>query len=133
MDYVVVPRPAKPRVDGAGELDRRAAAAQSALHLLSYESVVDPLPVAAALGYAPRPGGLDAGVEARGYRLLHRLPRVSDLVIDRIVTRFETVPRILQASVGDLEKAGGMSGARARSLKNGLSRLVEASILERYD
>jgi diadenylate cyclase len=133
MDYVVVPRPAKPRVDGAGELDRRAAAAQSALHLLSYESVVDPLPVAAALGFAARPGDLDSGVEARGYRLLHRLPRVSDLVIDRIVTRFETVPRILQASVGDLEKAGGVSAARARSLKNGLARLVETSILERFD
>ena len=76
---------------------------------------------------------LDASVEARGYRLLHRLPRVSDVIIERIVERFDTLPRIMQASIGDLEKVGGVGGAKARSVKNGLARLAEASILERYE
>ena len=89
--------------------------------------------VAAALGLGSDQLSLDAGVEARGYRLLHRLPRVSDVIIERIVDRFATLPRILQASLVDLEKVGGVGGAKARSVKDGLARMVEASILERYE
>ena len=39
----------------------------------------------------------------------------------------------MQASLADLEKAGGVGGRKARSVKDGLARMVEASILERYD
>jgi diadenylate cyclase len=39
----------------------------------------------------------------------------------------------MQASLGDLEKVGGVGNAKARSVKEGLSRMAEASILERYD
>ena len=76
---------------------------------------------------------LDAGLSARGYRALHRLPRVSDVLIERIVQRFATLPGIMHASLGDLEKVGGVGAARAHSVKEGLARMVEASILERYD
>jgi diadenylate cyclase len=38
----------------------------------------------------------------------------------------------MRASVGDLEEVGGVGEARARSVKEGLSRLAEASILDRY-
>ena len=34
---------------------------------------------------------------------------------------------------GDLEKVGGVGAAKARSVKDGLARLAEASIFERYD
>jgi diadenylate cyclase len=79
------------------------------------------------------PDGLDTSLTSRGYRLLHRLPRVSDAVIDRIVHRFSGLPRILQASLTDLEKVGGVGTTKARAVRDGLSRMVEASILERYD
>ena len=39
----------------------------------------------------------------------------------------------MQASLGDLEQVGGVGEAKARSVKDGLARLAEASILERYD
>jgi diadenylate cyclase len=133
MDYAVVPAAGRAASGGRAELGRRAEAALGALHSLPYDDLLDPLRVAAALGLGSDPAVLDSSVEARGYRMLHRLPRVSDLIIERIVARFDTLPQIMAASLGDLEKVGGVGGAKARSVKNGLARLVEASILERYD
>jgi len=107
--------------------------ALSELHQLSAEELLDPARVATAIGVRADSLDLDSGVEARGFRLLHRLPRVSDVLIDRIVERFVTLPRLMQASIGDLEKVDGVGGAKARSVKDGLARMAEASILERYE
>ena len=74
-----------------------------------------------------------SGVEARGYRLLHRLPRLSNAIVDRIVDRFGTLPLIMQASLAELEQVGGVGSAKARSVQDGLARIIEASILERYE
>ena len=51
----------------------------------------------------------------------------------RIVERFATLPQIMQASLADLEEVGGVGEAKARAVKDGLARMVEASILERYE
>jgi diadenylate cyclase len=137
LDYVVpkgAPRPSRPGGDGQadGRTGRELAArrALEALHALTPEQLLDQGLVAGVLGLGS--GGLDAGIEARGYRLLHQLPRVSDVIVERIVDRFATLPRIMQASLGELEQVGGVGEAKARSVKHGLARLAEASILERY-
>jgi diadenylate cyclase len=114
-------------------LRARADEALAALHALSHDELMGRTAIAALLGFDPAPGVLDQPVEARGYRLLHRLPRVSEAVIERIVERFVTLPRLMEASLADLEKVGGVGEAKARSVKDGLSRMVEASILERYE
>lgn len=111
-----------------GRVDRAIAA----LHELSDEALLDPAKVAGTLGLGSDALSLDAAVEARGYRLLHRLPRVSDVIIERIVERFGALPRIMQASLGDLEKVEGVGAAKARSVKDGLAHMVSASIFERY-
>jgi len=151
LDYVVVPEDAgtpddngvRPGHDGQSArghrdehvamLKARADAALTALHGLSHEDLLGRTAVAAVLGFDPEPGVLDVPVEARGYRLLNRLPRVSESIIERIVERFVTLPQLMQASLADLEKVGGVGEAKARSVKDGLSRMVEASILERYE
>lgn len=111
----------------------QARRALAAIHRLTHEELLAGTPVVSALGFEPVPGVLELAVEARGYRLLHRLPRVSETIIERIVERFVTLPRLMQASVADLEKVGGVGEAKARSVKDGLARMVEASILERYE
>lgn len=122
--------------DGGGlriERDIRVEAVLQRLHALTLEELTDQRPIAAALGYRSEPGILDLNVEARGYRILQRVPRVSDAVVQRIVERFGSLPQVMQASLAELESLAGVSGAKARSVKNGLARLVEASILERYE
>lgn len=124
---------ARHREDLRARRERAADRAVSALHTLSHDELLGRTAVAGALGFEASAAGLDQAVEARGYRLLHRLPRISEATIDRIVARFTTLPELMQASLADLERVGGVGEARARSVKDGLSRMVEASILERYE
>ncbi len=101
------------------------------LEALSAGELVDPAAVARALALA---GGehLDAAVTPRGYRLLAKVPRLPALVVDRLVEHFGTLQKLLSASVDDLQAVDGVGELRARSVREGLSRLAESSILERY-
>jgi diadenylate cyclase len=64
--------------------------------------------------------------------LLSRLPRFSDAIIERIVERFANLQHVMRASLTELEQVEGVGQARAHTVKNGLTRLAEASIFERY-
>src|SRR6476659_9962543 len=75
---------------------------------------------------------LDAAVSPRGFRLLAKVPRLPGAVVDRLVDHFGSLQRLLGATVEDLQAVDGVGDARARSVREGLSRLAEASILERY-
>lgn len=85
--------------------------------------------VAATLGVR---NGLDDAVAPRGFRLLHKIPRLPDQVSDHVVARFSTLQRIMRASIADLTGVDGVGDVRARAIKEGLSRLAETSILDRY-
>jgi diadenylate cyclase len=76
---------------------------------------------------------LETSLQPRGYRLLARLPRVPDTLTARIVTRFGTLQKVMRATAEDLEAVEGMEPATARSIKDGLARLAESSILDRYN
>ena len=75
---------------------------------------------------------LDSAVQPRGYRLLHKIPRVPELVSDHVVDRFSNLQKIMRASTADLTEVEGVGDVRARAIKEGLARLAESSILERY-
>src|ERR1700722_10395442 len=70
----------------------------SALEQLSTDDLRDAGKVAGALGLAPKASELDASLEARGYRLLYRLPRFPHDLADRIVDHFDGVHTILRAT-----------------------------------
>ena len=75
---------------------------------------------------------LDTPLQPHGFRLLHKIPRLPDLIADHVVDRFESLQKIMRASVEDLNDVEGVGEARARAIKEGLSRLAESSILDRY-
>lgn len=101
-----------------------------ALDQLSTTELLDLGLVAAALGHSPE--ALDTAVSPRGYRLLAKVPRLPGAVIDRLVDHFGSLQKLLAASVDDLQAVEGVGDSRARSVREGLSRLAESSILERY-
>ena len=76
---------------------------------------------------------LDVSLQPRGYRLLSKIPRLPDQVIDKIIDRFGNLQKIMRATIDDLDDVEGVGEARARAIKEGLSRLAESSILERYN
>ena len=75
---------------------------------------------------------LDAAMPTRGYRLLHKVPRVPEVVSDRVIERFGSLQKIMRASRAELEEVEGVGDVRAQAIKEGLSRLAESSIMERY-
>ena len=120
------------RVPAAEVTDEQCEHALEELSRLSTDDVLEVRRAAHALGLATVVTEPDLPLEPRGYRLLHRLPRFPDVLVDRIVEHFAGLQRIMRATVGDLEEVGGVGEARARSVKEGLARLAEATILDRY-
>jgi diadenylate cyclase len=101
------------------------------LDALSATELIDLSTVARAMGYTGGEG-LDAAVSPRGYRLLAKVPRLPGLVVDRLVGHFGGLQALLAATIDDLQAVEGVGESRARSVREGLSRLAESSILERY-
>ena len=102
------------------------------LGALTHTELLDLQTVAKGLGYPGTPEALDSAVSPRGYRLLAKVPRLPNTVIERLVEHFGGLQKLLAASVDDLQTVDGVGESRARSVREGLSRLAESSILERY-
>ncbi|MCO8128186.1 DNA integrity scanning diadenylate cyclase DisA [Acidimicrobiia bacterium EGI L10123] len=105
--------------------------AMTALADLGTEDLLDLRTVSSML-HLPGTLDLDASVQPRGYRLLSRIPRLPDSIIEAIVERFGSLQKIMRATIDDLDDVGGVGETRARSIKDGLARLAESSILDRY-
>lgn len=99
---------------------------------LEAEQLLDLGRLARTLGYPPGDGRIDQPLSPRGYRLLSRIPRLPDSVIQKLVGRFSSLQGLMDASISELDQVEGIGEARARSIKEGLARLAESSILERY-
>jgi len=74
----------------------------------------------------------DSPLSPRGHRLLTRIPRLREPIIDRVIDTFGTLARILRASEKELNAIEGIGAQRARTIKDGLRRLAESSILDHY-
>jgi len=106
--------------------------ALEALADLGTEDLLDLKAVGAALHLPDTKLDLDENLQPRGYRLLAKIPRLPEQVIERIVVRFASLQKIMRATIDDLDDVSGVGETRARAIKEGLSRLAEASILDRY-
>jgi diadenylate cyclase len=113
----------------SGRRAKGPEAALARLETLSSIDLVDPASTARALGLGEH---LDGAVAPRGYRLLAKVPRLPPTVVERLVEHFDTLQKLLSAGVDDLQAVDGVGELRARSVREGLSRLAESSILERY-
>ncbi|MGH8833831.1 MAG: DNA integrity scanning diadenylate cyclase DisA [Actinomycetes bacterium] len=116
----------------AGPRSRTVAAALAALDQLDATELLDVGLVSRAVGFGPGADVLDLAVSPRGYRMLARIPRLPGTVVDRLTEHFGSLPKLLAAGVDELLAVEGVGKARARSVRDGLSRLAESSILERY-
>jgi diadenylate cyclase len=115
-----------------GKRSRPMDEALMELDLLTGPELIDLVPVARALGYPGSSDALEVGVSPRGFRLLAKVPRLPSSVLDRLVDHFGSLQRLLSATVDELQTVEGVGDARARGIREGMSRLAEASFLERY-
>ena len=83
---------------------------------LDTESLLDLREVASLL-HLPADVSLDAPIQPRGFRLLHKIPRIPEVVADHVVERFSNLQKIMRAGVSDLvevEGVGDTTGSRSR-------------------
>lgn len=111
----------------------RIEEAMDALSSLSDGALFDETVLGEALHLTGSDADLDAHLEPRGYRVLDRLPRLTDATAERLVGRFGSFQRLLRATPGELEEVPGIGAVEAKALKDGLSKLVGNSIIKGYD
>jgi diadenylate cyclase len=116
----------------AGRRPRKLDDALAELDTLSATDLLELSTIARAVGYPATADALDMAVSPRGYRLLAKVPRLPNLVVDRLIDHFGGLQKLLAAGIDDLQAVEGVGELRARSVREGLSRLAESSILERY-
>ena len=109
-----------------------ATAALEKLASLSYEKVIEFEELAVLLGYSRDANPLDYTVQPRAYRVLGHIPRLPDSVIRHVVRGFETLDAVVRASHRDLEAIEGVGAVRAREIREGLRRLQEHNLVDRY-
>jgi diadenylate cyclase len=102
------------------------------LAVLDSSELVDLNQVARVMGLTMASESLDGAVSPRGFRLLTKIPRLPGAIVDRLVEHFDGLQKLLAAGIDDLMTVDGVGDQRARAVREGLSRLAESSILERY-
>jgi diadenylate cyclase len=109
-----------------------AATVLERLSSISYHRLLEFEELAEILGYPRDTNPLDHTVQPRGYRVLSRIPRLPDAVIRHVVRDFESLDAVVRASHRDHEAVGGVGAVRAREIREGLRRLQEHHLVDRY-
>ena len=112
--------------------ERRIESTLHALGSLDHTELLDFGRLAELLGYDRKTNTLDFPVTPRGYRALSNVPRLPRLVAQKVVNHFGDLDALLAASDGDLEAVDGVGEARAKEIREGLRRLQEVDIVDRY-
>ena len=88
--------------------------------------------LAGVLGYPRTVNPMDHAVSPRGYRVLHKVPRLPDVVIEHVIAHFGGLEAFQRATVGQLEEVDGVGNIRAKEIREGLRRLQEQNLVDRY-
>jgi diadenylate cyclase len=112
--------------------DENFAHVLDSLARLPHHDVLDFGRLAELLGYDRKLNTLDHPVSPRGYRILGRIPRMPRLVIQAIVRDFGRLDEILATADSDLEAVDGVGDIRAKEIREGLRRLQEINLVDRY-
>lgn len=105
---------------------------RSTIRNMSSEDLLDLTNIAKALGYDDGIDSLDINVSPKGYRILNKIPRLPSNVLENVIHMFGSFQEILKASISQLDAVEGIGEIRARSIKEGLRRFQEQSLLDRH-
>ncbi len=112
--------------------EREADQVVLGLASLPYQALLELRTLAELLGYPTNVDPSDFGVAPRGYRVLSHIPRLPDQIIQKVVSEMSGLEDIVRASQRELEAVEGVGPARAREIREGLRRLQEHNLVDRY-
>jgi diadenylate cyclase len=77
------------------------------------------------LGYDRDVNPIDTIVEPRGYRVLSRIPGLSQVLVERLVQHFGSLSHVLAATPRELAVVSGLGPVRSREVYDSLRRMQE--------
>ncbi|MGZ9587200.1 DNA integrity scanning diadenylate cyclase DisA [Paenibacillus marinisediminis] len=83
------------------------------------------------LGYPATQATQDEPILPRGYRVLSKIPRLPNVVIQNLVDNFGSLPQVMMATIEELDEVDGIGEVRARTIKEGLKRIQEQVFIDR--
>lgn len=116
-------------------LERGSKKDEEVMHTIGNWSADDLLEltnISRVLGWGSAASVLDLSVCPRGYRILQRIPRLPAPIIENLIKKFGGLQNVLKASIEELDDVEGIGEVRARAIRNGLRRLQDQVMLERY-
>ncbi|GAF22560.1 MULTISPECIES: DNA integrity scanning diadenylate cyclase DisA [Shouchella] len=96
------------------------------------EDLLDEQAIIKALGFGRATNILDQAASPRGYRILHRIPRLPSQIIENVINEYGHLSSVMVATVEQLDEVDGIGEARAKMIKNGLSRIQEQLFVDRH-
>lgn len=106
----------------------RIEEAMEALSDLDDEALFNGEIMAKTLHLAAAGTDLDASLSPRGYRLLTKLPRLSEPMVEQIIDHFGAIDNLLSATPTLLCEIQGISENRAAEILSGLHSLASTSV-----
>ena len=97
---------------------------------LEYEELSKEQLIAKMLGYEKFDNYDEVGVYTRGYRLLNKVPRMPNNIVDNLVKSFKSFQHILVADIKALDDVDGIGEVRARTIKQSLKRMQEQYVFD---
>ena len=82
------------------------------------------------LGYESFENFEELAVYPKGYRILNKVPRMPNSIVENLVKSFKSFQHILIADINDLDKVDGIGEVRARTIKQSLKKMQEQFAFE---
>ena len=86
--------------------------------------------VANILGYDNFDNYDEIAVYTKGYRLLNKIPRMPNNIVENLVKSFKSFQHILAADIPDLDEVDGIGEVRAKTIKQSLKRMQEQFVFD---
>ncbi len=97
---------------------------------MSYEELLKEQNIANLLGYEGLTDFDETQVYPRGYRVLNKIPRMPNNILENLVQGFPSFQHILDASIEELDNVEGIGEVRARNIKSALRRMREQFVFD---
>lgn len=97
---------------------------------ITHEELIRSQVIARLLGYEDFDNYEEVGVFTKGYRVLNKIPRVPNNIVENLVKTFKSFQHILAADIPALDDVEGIGEIRARTIKQSLRRMQEQFIFD---
>jgi len=96
----------------------------------SEAELVETAVIAKCLGYEKFDNYEEVAVYPKGYRILNKIPRMPNNIVNNLVKSFKSFQHILMADIDKLDDVEGIGEVRASTIKQALRRMQEQFVFD---